>query len=264
MTALSDTLARIKGEGRAALVGYLPVGYPSVEESIEAMVAMVQAGVDVVEIGLPYTDPLMDGPVIQTAATGALEAGVHVADVFAAARAVTRAGAPCVVMTYWNPVLRHGVDRFARDLREAGASGMITPDLVPDEGADWIAAAERHGLDRIFLVAPSSRPERIAATTAQTSGFVYATAVMGVTGERTDLGDQAEALVGRIRATTDLPIGVGIGVSTRDQARQIAQFADAVIVGSALVRTQVDGADRQERLDRLRALVAELAAGVRE
>ena len=263
MTALEEVLAAAKADGRAVLVGYLPVGCPTVEESIEAMVAIVDSGVDIVEIGMPYTDPLMDGPVIQDAANRALDSGVHVADVFKAVRAVSDAGAACVVMIYWNLVLRYGVEDFARDLKEAGGSGLITPDLVPDEAQDWLDASERHGLNRVFLVAPSSTPDRLAYTTSQCSGFVYATSVMGVTGVRESLGSEAAAVVERTREHTDLPICVGIGVSTPEQAEQVAQFADGVIVGTALVRTLLDNDTQPERLAAIRAVAAGLASGTR-
>ncbi|AKU16754.1 tryptophan synthase subunit alpha [Luteipulveratus mongoliensis] len=263
MSRLSEVLASTKAEGRAALVGYLPVGFPDVEGSIRAMEVMVENGVDVVEIGLPYTDPLMDGPIIQTAATKALEAGVRVADVMKAARAVSATGAGALVMTYWNPVLRYGPDRFAADLAAAGGSGLITPDLVPDEAQDWIAASEAHDLDRIFLVAPSSTDERLISTTAASSGFVYATALMGVTGARDSVGDAASILVGRVRQVTDLPVCVGLGVSTGAQAKQVAQFADGVIVGSALVRCLVEAPDLDAGLAELARVTRELAEGVR-
>lgn len=263
MTGVSDVLVRTRHEGRAALIGYLPVGFPSVEGSIEAMVAMAAAGADIIEVGLPYTDPLMDGPVIQAAATRALESGVRVADVFDAARAITDAGSAAVVMTYWNPVLRYGVEEFATALHDSGASGLITPDLVPDEAGEWITASDAHDLDRIFLVAPSSTPQRLASTTAATRGFVYAASLMGVTGARDSVGDQAQVLVERTRAVTDLPVCVGLGVSTPDQAAQVAQFADGVIVGSALVRQLLDAETTDEGLERLRALTRQLADGVR-
>ncbi|WP_446663461.1 tryptophan synthase subunit alpha [Flexivirga sp. B27] len=263
-SGVSAVLAGTKAEGRAALIGYLPVGYPDVDTSIEAMVTMVRAGIDIVEIGLPYTDPLMDGPVIQTAATGALAAGVHVRDVFRAAEAVVEAGAACEVMTYWNPVLRYGVDTFARDLASAGGSGLITPDLVPDEAADWIEASERHALDRVFLVAPSSTPERLVSTTAASRGFVYAASLMGVTGARSSVGSAAAELVRRVRAVSDIPTCVGLGVSTAEQAREVAQYADGVIVGSALVATLVDADDRQRGLSALAAKAESLVGGVRE
>ena len=263
MIGVGPVLAKAKSEGRAALVGYLPVGFPDVQGSIDAMVAMVQAGVDIVEVGVPYTDPLMDGPVIQHAADVALKGGTRLKDVFAAVRAVADAGAPALVMTYWNPVLRYGVDRFADDLATAGGAGLITPDLIPDEGADWIAAAERNDLDAVFLVAPSSTPERLRTTALACRGFVYAASTMGVTGARTTVGDSAEVLVTRTRLMTDTPICVGLGVSTGAQAAQVAAFADGVIVGSALVRCLADAGSREDGLAAIRALSAELAAGVR-
>jgi len=263
VSGVGAVLAKTRAQGRAALVGYLPVGFPDVQGSIDAMVAMVEAGVDIVEIGVPYTDPLMDGPVIQHAAEVALNGGTRLKDVFTAVRAVADAGAPALVMTYWNPVLRYGVDRFADDLAKAGGAGLITPDLIPDEGAEWIAAAERNDLDRIFLVAPSSTPQRLRSTTLACRGFVYAASTMGVTGARATVGDTAEVLVTRTRLMTDTPICVGLGVSTGPQAAQVAAFADGVIVGSALVRCLADAGSREDGLVAIRKLSAELAAGVR-
>ncbi len=259
-----EVMARCREEGRAALVGYLPVGFPDLDTSIRAMVTLVENGCDIVEVGIPYSDPVIDGPVIQRAAAAALAGGTRVADVFAATRAVRDAGAAPVVMTYWNLVLRAGVDRFADDLAAAGGAGMITPDLIPDEAGDWIAASERTGLDRVFLVAPSSTPERLASVTAACRGFVYATAVMGVTGARASVGEAAYDLVARTRAVTDLPIGVGLGVSTGEQAAEVASFADGVIVGSALVRCLLAARELDEGIESLRSLTAELAAGVRK
>ena len=260
---LDAVFARTRAAGRAALIGYLPVGFPTVPDSLRALQVMVGNGCDIVEIGVPYTDPLMDGPVIQTAANQALDAGVSIQDVFTAVRTVAEAGAAPVVMTYWNPVLRYGVEKFAADLAAAGGTGLITPDLVPDEGADWIAAATKYDLGRIFLVAPSSTPARMRATTSASSGFVYATSVMGVTGARTSVGEAAQGLVERVKATTDLPVCVGLGVSTREQAAEIATYADGVIVGSALVKCLLD-TDVESGLAALGEATAELAQGVRE
>ena len=264
MSGVGAVLAEAAAQGRAALVGYLPVGFPDVQESIDAMVAMVEAGVDIVEIGVPYTDPLMDGPVIADAADVALKGGTRLADIFTAVRAVADAGAPALVMTYWNPVLRYGVDRFADDLAKAGGAGLITPDLIPDEAAEWVAAAERNDLDRVFLVAPSSSPQRLRSTAQACRGFVYAASTMGVTGARSAVGDAAEVLVTRTRVMTDTPICVGLGVSTGAQAAQVAAFADGVIVGSALVRCLAEAGSPQAGLTALRTLSAELAAGVRK
>jgi tryptophan synthase alpha chain len=262
--SVRPTFEAARAEGRAALVGYLPAGFPDVDGSVDAMRAMVEAGCDVIEVGLPYSDPVMDGPTIQEAAQQALEGGVRTADVFRTVEAVAQTGAEVVVMTYWNPVERYGVDRFAADLASAGGSGLITPDLVPDEAGEWIAAADAHDLDKIFLVAPSSTDERLAMTTAACRGFVYATAVMGVTGARASTSSLAGPLVDRTRKVTDLPVGVGLGVSTGDQAAEVAAYADGVIVGSAFVRRLLDaGHDRRTGLESVRELTRELAAGVR-
>lgn len=262
-----------RAEGRAALVGYLPAGYPDVPGAIEALRAMVDAGCDVIEIGLPYSDPVMDGPTIQAAAQQALERGVRTADVLRTVEAVAATGTPTLVMTYWNPVERYGVERFAADLANAGGAGLITPDITPDFAPEWIAAADAHDLDKVFLVSPSSTDDRIAMTTAASRGFVYATAVMGVTGARTTTSDLAGPLVARTKAAvaaqgTGLPVGVGLGVSNGDQAAEIAARdgigADAVIVGSAFVRALLDhDDDRSAGLRALTALTEDLAAGVR-
>jgi tryptophan synthase alpha chain len=253
-----------RAEGRAALVGYLPAGFPDVAGGIEAIKVLVDAGCDVIEIGLPYSDPVMDGPTIQAAAQQALERGVRTADVLRTVEAVAETGTPTVVMTYWNPVERYGVERFARDLAAAGGSGLITPDLTPDADPLWPAAADEHGLDKVYLVAPSSTDERISMTTAACRGFVYATAVMGVTGARAATSDLAQPLVERTKHATDLPVGVGLGVSNGDQAAEIAAYADGVIVGSAFVRVLLDHPDdRTAGLDALAALAADLADGVR-
>lgn len=264
MSRLSDVLAACREENRAALIGYLPVGYPDVEGSLQAMRTLVEAGVDVVEVGMPYSDPVMDGAIIQHAATRALAGGVHIGDVFRAVRAVTEAGAAAVVMSYWNPILRYGVERFAADLAAAGGSGIITPDLIPDEADEWLQAAAAHDLDPIFLVAISSTDERLAYTTARCRGFVYAASIMGVTGERAQVGGGAAELVARTRTHTDLPVCVGLGVSTREQAAAVASFADGVIVGSALVRTLDESRPFPEALATLRETAEQLGVGVRE
>nr|WP_245544716.1 tryptophan synthase subunit alpha [Mobilicoccus pelagius] len=263
--AISEVFARTRAEGRGALVTYLPAGYPTVEGSLAAMRTLVEAGADIVEVGVPYSDPLMDGPVIQTAAHVGLAGGVRLSDTFRAVHTIADAGGVAVPMTYWNPVLRYGMDRFARDLAEAGGSGLITPDLTPDEAGEWLEVAAGHGIDPVFLVAPSSTDERLAMTCAACPGFVYVASTMGVTGARTSVGEGAKVLVERARTVTDVPLAVGLGVSTADQAAEVASFADGVIVGSALVSCLEprDGDDESAPLDRLRALTEDLAAGVR-
>src|SRR3954453_8538145 len=228
--------AQARADGRAALVGYLPAGFPSYDGAVAALTAMVKAGVDVVEIGLPYSDPVLDGPTIQAAAEQALRNGTRVSDVLRTVEAVASTGVAVVVMTYWNPVLRYGADRFARDLAAAGGAGLITPDLIPEEADDWIAAADGCDLERVFLVAPSSSDARIATTVAACRGWVPAPSTMGVTGAREQTSSVAPELVARTRAATSLPVGVGLGVSDGSQAREVAAYADGVIVGSAFVR----------------------------
>jgi tryptophan synthase alpha chain len=252
-----------RGAGRAALIGYLPAGFPSYGGGVAALTAMVEAGVDVVEVGLPYSDPVIDGPTIQAAADLALRAGTRTTDVIRTVEAVAATGAAVVVMTYWNPVLRYGVDAFARDLAAAGGAGVITPDLIPDEAGEWIAASDAHGLERIFLVAPSSSPARIARTVEACRGWVYAASTMGVTGAREATSSMAPALVQRVRTATSLPVCVGLGVSNGDQAAEVASYADGVAVGSAFVRRILDAPSEQEGTRAVAALAAELAAGVR-
>jgi tryptophan synthase alpha chain len=250
-------------EDRAALVGYLPAGYPSVDGAIEAMIAMVESGADIIEIGLPYTDPLIDGPVIQDAVHRALTGGVHVADVLRTVSEVAATGVPALIMTYWNPIESYGVPRFAADLAAAGGSGLITPDLTPEEAGPWLAAARENGLDPVFLVAPSSSGQRIKLITSACGGFVYAASLMGITGTRAAVSDLAEGLVSRVREHTSLPVGVGLGVSNGIQAAQVASFADGVIVGTAFVQRMLDGGDLASSIAAVRELTAELAAGVR-
>ena len=257
------TVGKIFAAGRPALVGYLPAGFPTVEGGIEAITAMVDAGVDAVEVGFPYSDPVIDGPVIQQAVDRALAAGTTPADVLRTVEAVTRTGVPAVVMTYWNPIEQYGVDRFAADLVAAGGAGMITPDLTPEEAGPWLEAADKQGLDPIFLVAPSSTDERVARISSLCRGFVYATSVMGVTGARAQTSAAAPGLVARVRRVTDLPVGVGLGVSNADQAAEVAGYADAVIVGSAFVRAVLEAGSDAAAARAAGTLAAELAGGVR-
>lgn len=225
-----------------ALVGYLPVGFPDLATSIDAAVALAENGVDVLELGLPYSDPVMDGPVIQAATQLALQNGFRVRDVFTAVREIrSRVGVPALVMTYWNPVVQYGVDRFADDLAAAGGSGLITPDITPDSAAEWIAASERTGLDRVFLAAPTSAEERLRLAAAESRGFVYAVSTMGITGERADVDAAARTLVSRLRSAGAATVCVGIGISTGAQVREVLGYADGAIVGSALVHALADG-----------------------
>ncbi|MET9634732.1 tryptophan synthase subunit alpha [Lentzea sp. NPDC006480] len=257
---LDDVLAQAKQAGRAALVTYLPAGFPTVGDGIAAILATCAAGADVVEVGLPHSDPVLDGPVIQTADDIALRGGVRIADVLRTVREVhTATGKPVLVMSYWNPVSRYGIERFARELAEAGGAGCVLPDLPVSESAPWRRQAEQHDLATVFVVAPSSTDAQLAETAAAGTGFVYASALMGVTGTRDSVDAAAAVLVRRLRAVTELPVCVGMGVSDEQQAADVAGFADGVIVGSALVSTLLDTAGTAA----LTELTARLAAGVR-
>jgi len=260
-TPLDDLFARTRKENRAALIGYLPAGFPTKDGCIQALTAMVEGGVDAVEIGYPYSDPVMDGPVIQAAADTSLRNGTGAKEVFETLDAIAKI-APTVVMTYWNPIERYGVDNFLKELKSHGGSGVITPDLTIEESDQWVSSSGAHETNRIYVVAPSTTEARLAKVTSLTSGFVYAASLMGVTGTRTSVSSSAEALVARVRVVTDLPIAVGLGVSTPEQAREVAQYADGVIVGSAFIRLLQESATLEEGVAKVRELAQDLSRGL--
>lgn len=262
MSATAQTIDRLKADGRGALIGYLPVGFPTFDESVAAVLGLIDAGADIIELGIPYSDPVMDGATIQEAVDVALAGGTRVRDVFRLVEAVAGHGAPILAMTYFNPVLRYGVDAFARDLAAAGGAGLITPDLVPEEAGEWIAAADARDLDKVFLVAPSSTPARLASTSTASRGFVYAASTMGVTGERATVGLRAEQLVADTRAAGAERVCVGLGVSQPAQAAEVGRYADGVIVGSAFVRPLLAPGPFAGRLAAMQEVAAGLAAGV--
>ena len=239
---VADVIAERKAAGSGALIGYLPVGYPDLATSIEAAVALAENGVDVIELGLPYSDPVMDGVVIQKATQAALAGGFRLRHGFEAVAAITaRVDTPVVLMTYWNPVVQFGVDRFADELVAAGGAGLITPDLIPDEAGTWLATSDRTDLDRVFLAAPSSTKERLAQAVEQSRGFVYAVSTMGITGARSDVDTAARSLVSRLREVGATSACVGLGISTPEQVREVLEYADGAIVGSLLVKALADG-----------------------
>lgn len=257
MSRVEHAIEKAHAEGRGAFIGYLPVGFPDLQTSIDAAVTLAENGVDIIEFGPPYSDPVMDGPVIQEATNAALEAGYRTRDLFTAVKAVSeRTDAPIAVMTYWNPVVQYGVDRYADDLRAAGGAGLITPDITPEAAPEWIEASDRTGLDRIFLAAPTSSDDRLDLVVENTTGFVYAVSTMGITGERTELDRAARTLVGRLREHGAGRACVGIGISSADQIHDVVSYADGAIVGTALVRALRDGG-----LDGLAELTRELASG---
>lgn len=247
-----------KQENRAVFIGYFPVGFPTVEDSIRIMHAMVDGGVEILEIGWPYSDPLMDGPTIQKATELALKNKVTSADVFNAVASVADAGASAAVMSYWNLIERLGVTTFVESLKRAGGVGTITPDLTPDEADAWIQATDAENLDRIFLIAPASSDERINLVSSATRGFIYAASLMGVTGERSSLSNEAQKLVDRAREHTSLPIAVGLGISSAENVKEVARYADGVIVGSAFVRIVLNSSNIDEAIIAIRNLAREM------
>ncbi|WP_433472364.1 tryptophan synthase subunit alpha [Spirillospora sp. CA-142024] len=258
---LEGVLAANRERGRPALIGYLPIGYPSVPASIEAMLTMVGAGVDIVEIGLPHHDPIMDGPVIRQATESALRGGTRIADLFTAVKALASAEVPVVCMTYWNPVERYGAERFARDLAVAGGCGVIVPDLPSGKAAEWTASTDAHGLARILVVPPDASDERISRIASACTGFVYAAGRLGLTGSgEVDIA-QAKNLVNRVRRVTTTSVCVGFGISTPAHAAGVAPLADGVIVGTALVEC-LAASSLDAGLTRLTTLIESLAASL--
>lgn len=263
-TQLEDLFVKVRAENRAALIAYIPAGFPSKDGCTKAIQTLVAAGVDAVEIGFPYSDPVMDGPTIQEAANISLKAGTNAADIFAALKVASDTGVAAVVMTYWNPIEKYGVDKFAESVAANGGSGVITPDLPIEESSQWLEAVSTHKINPIYVVAPSTSDARLAQVSAKTGGFVYAASIMGVTGARTSLSVDAADLVRRIRSATSLPVAVGLGVSTREQAKEVAGYADGVIVGSAFIRLLLNAKSEESGLIAISALAKDLANGVRE
>jgi tryptophan synthase alpha chain len=257
-TSTVETAIRTRVDaGSGALIGYLPVGFPDLGTSVDAAVALIENGVDIVELGLPYSDPVMDGLVIQRATQAALKGGFTLKQGFEAVERIRdRVDAPLLVMTYWNPVLQYGVERFATDLENAGGAGLITPDLIPDEAGEWMTASDDHELDRVFLAAPSSSPARMRQAVESSRGFVYAVSTMGITGARSDVDAAARSVISRLREAGATSACVGLGISTPDQVADVLSYADGAIVGSRLVSALAEGG-----VPAVAAIAAELATG---
>ncbi len=262
-TPLDELFRKVREEKRAALIAYIPAGFPTVKDCHRVIQAFVDGGVDAIEIGFPYSDPVMDGPTIQEAAVTALNNGTSAQDVLDALEVAVSAGVPSVVMTYWNPIEKFGVEKFAQAISDRGGSGVIHPDITIEESGPWLAATDKAAINPIYVVALSTSDERLGKVTASCGGFVYAASIMGVTGARASVSSGAEGLVSRIRTTTNLPVAVGLGVSTREQARDVAAYADGVVVGSAFVEAVLDAPTIDEGLTKVTELARELALGVR-
>jgi tryptophan synthase alpha chain len=262
-TKLSELFAKTKAEKRAALIGYLPAGFPSKLDSIEFIKAMIDGGVDAIEVGFPYSDPVMDGPIIQQASEISLQNKTKAEDVLSLQTDVAKLNVPAVVMSYWNPIERYGLDKFLTKMKIINGAGVITPDLTIDESGEWITNCRKTEIDSIFVVAPNTSDERLAQVTKLCTGFIYAASIMGVTGTRTAVSSQAKDLVTRIRKFSNLPVAVGLGVSNREQAKEVAQYADGVIVGSAFIKLILENTDKRKALADVKQLAQQLSEGVR-
>lgn len=242
--------ARAQAQNRAAFLPYFPIGYPTYEASVDSIAAMAEAGVDGFEIGIPFSDPMADGPVIQAATQIALENGTTVRKCLQAVRELRERGVtqPMLLMGYVNPILAYGVEAFAADARSAGADGLIVPDLPPDEAAVFVEACERVGLAMVFFLAPTSNVKRIELVAAKATAFIYVVTITGVTGERRELPVDLKDFIGRLKAHTDRPLVLGFGIGTADQARRMNGLVEGFIVGSALVRAGKEGVEAVRKL----------------
>jgi len=237
MGRIGQRFARCREEGRRAFLAFLTAGDPSLDRTVEAALALDGAGTDVLELGVPFSDPLADGPVIQRASERALARGTTLPRVLEAVRRIReRSELPLLLFSYYNPLLRHGLVRLAGEAKEAGVDGVLVTDLPPEEAGEWTSAARAADLDTVFLASPTSPPERLRLVADASRGFVYAISRTGVTGEREALSEDARPLVERLHALTGVPVALGFGLSTPEQVRAAAAVADGVVVGSALVR----------------------------
>ena len=262
MSSIHQTFSKAKSENRAALIAYLPAGFPTIAGSIKIMQEMLNNGVDLIEIGVPYSDPLMDGPIIQQAVDISLSNKTGIKEVMNIVSEVSKSGKPVLTMSYWSPIEKWGVAKYAQEMKKAGGVGVITPDLPPDESDLWISESDKNMIDRVFVVAPSTTEKRLKLVTKKVTGFVYAASLMGVTGTRDQVSSRAEELVSRIRKHTDLPVAVGLGVSNAEQAKEVAKFADGVIVGSAFVKAILEQADLSKAIQAVAQLSKDFARGV--
>jgi len=259
MTSLKETFTKAKSENRAVLIAYLPAGFPSLDGSIQIINEMFKNGVDVIEVGVPYSDPLMDGPVIQEAVDIALNHKTGIKEVMHVVKKVSENNKPVLTMSYWSPIEKWGIKKYVEEFKNSGGNGVITPDLPPDESDEWIDETDKQHIDRVFVVAPSTSEERLKLVSSKVTGFVYAASLMGVTGTRNQISQSAETLVTRLRKVTDLPVAVGLGVSTPEQAKQVAKYADGVIVGSAFIKLILQTKDLSKSVGAIGQLAKDLA-----
>lgn len=259
MSRLAETFARLRREERRALIPFITAGDPQLETTRELILELARAGAGVIELGVPFSDPMADGPVIQRASERALGNGVGVAEVLSVITDARReTDVPIVLFSYYNPLLQYGAARLCADAKRAGVDGMLVTDLAPEEAGEFAATLSAHELDLIFLVAPTSTDARLKRIAERASGFIYAVSRAGVTGVQNALSAEAERLVARVRAVSDLPVAVGFGISTREQVADVWRFADAAVVGSAIVSE----IEKRGDAPRLAAQIGEFARGL--
>ncbi len=264
MSRVSKRFAGLKAKGEGGLVCFVTVGDPDIDTTRRIVLELDRAGADVVELGIPFSDPIADGPSIQAASMRALERGVNVSSVLELVRAIRKdSDVPITLMTYYNPIRQYGLERFARDASDAGADAVIVTDLTPEESGAWKSAAEAHKMDTIFLLAPTSTDSRIEKVVELASGFVYCVSRTGVTGAQSSLAEGIEGLVERIRARSPLPVAVGFGISSPEHVAEVCSYADAAVVGSALVNLIADKAGTDDLLGEVNRFVSALKGGAR-
>ena len=263
MSSIAEIFKELKKQGRAALIPFIMAGDPDLEATEELVRRLAVAGADLIELGVPFSDPLADGPIIQAASQRALRQGVNLKKVVGLVRKLKGVGPPLVLLTYCNPVWQYGWESFAGDCRECGVSGVVIPDLPVEEAGPWIREARKAGVDTVFLAAPTSTPERIRKIDRRSRGFIYCVSLTGVTGVREELPEDLGRLIQFIRAESSKPLAVGFGISTPAQARQVGRLADGVIVGSAIVKIVGETGDREEMMGRVKGFVSALGAALR-
>jgi len=263
MNKIEKTFKRLKSKGQAALIPFIVAGDPDLETTEAVVLKMATSGADIIELGVPYSDPLADGPTIQAASQRALQNGVTLEEIFGMAGRLKKTAPPLVIMTYFNPVFQYGLKAMARDCQGSGVAGVIIPDLPPEEARPWIEEAKKFELATIFLATPTSPPARIRMASRYSRGFIYYVSVTGVTGVRGSVPEELGVAVGRIREQTRKPVAVGFGISTPEQAKEVSGFADGVIVGSAIVKIIEESSGKEEMIDRVGTFVSSLAAAMR-
>lgn len=262
MRRIEQTFKRLKRKGQAALIPFIVAGDPDLETTEALVIRMFESGADIIELGVPYSDPLADGPTIQAASQRALQKGVNLEDIFGLAKKLKEITPPLVLLSYFNPIFRYGVKAFAEECQRSGIDGVIVPDLPPEEAQPWIEEARKLGVDTIFLVAPTSPPGRIRLVSKVSRGFIYYVSLTGVTGARGKLPEELKSAVRRIKEESKKPVAVGFGISTPEQVKEVSRFADGVIVGSAVVKIVEEEAGNDGLVHRVGVFVSSLAAAI--